>query len=116
MYLLHEGTPLADSTEVADSILAQAVGLRLRTRFPRGHAVVFPFDRVGLRAVDMLLVRFPIDVLWLVDERVHRKRRLRPWIGVGIARADTVIELPAGVGDAVAEGDELRLVDEPPGE
>ena len=103
------GETLADEVEVADSLLAKMTGLRFRRSFPEGRALVFPFDSVGRRDVDMLFVPFPIDVLWLVGERVERVETLRPWIGVGITRADTVIELPAGRAAGVSEGDAVRV-------
>jgi uncharacterized membrane protein (UPF0127 family) len=57
----------------------------------------------------MLFVPFPIDVLWLVEGRVERVSTLRSWFGVGIARGDTLIELPAGVASGVSEGDRIRV-------
>ena len=100
---------LASTVEVADSRLAKARGLRFRREIPEDHALVFPFSRVGRRDIDMLFVPFPIDVLWLVDGRVERTKRLRPWIGFGLSRADTVVELPAGVADGVEDGDRVRV-------
>jgi len=104
-----EGEVLAGEVEVADSLLAKMRGLRFRRSFPEGHALVFPFDAAGRRDVDMLFVPFPIDVLWLVEGRVERVETLRPWIGLGIARADTLVELPAGVASDVSEGDTIRI-------
>ena len=106
-----EGTVLASSVETADSLREKVVGLRFRRGVPEDHALVFRFARVRRRDVDMLFVPFPIDVLWIVDDRVERTSRLRAWLGVGIARADTIIELPAGAADGVAPGDRVRIVD-----
>ncbi|MFB6296044.1 MAG: DUF192 domain-containing protein [Halobacteriales archaeon] len=102
---------LAEEVEVADTLLAKVKGLRFRRSFPEGHALVFPFDAAGRRDVDMLFVPFPIDVLWLVGEQVERVETLRPWIGFGITRADTLVELPAGTADGVSEGDTVRIED-----
>lgn len=117
MRVVHEregGEPdavLATEVETADSLLATFRGLRFRRSFPEGHALVFPFDSARRCDVDMLFVPFPIDVLWLLDGRVERVETLRPWIGVGIARADTLVELPAGTVSAVSEGDTVRVED-----
>jgi uncharacterized membrane protein (UPF0127 family) len=84
---------LATRVETAEGLLAKMRGLRFRRSLPEGFALVFPFDRAGRRDVDMLFVPFAIDVLWLVDGRVERTERLRPWVGFAIARADTLVEL-----------------------
>jgi len=106
-----ERATLATGVEVADSLLAKLRGLRFRREIPDDHALVFPFDGPGRRDVDMLFVRFPIDVLWLVDGCVERASTLRPWIGFGIQRADTLVELPAGAADGVSAGDRVRVGD-----
>jgi len=103
------GEVLAEEVEVADSLLAKMKGLRFRRSLPEGQALVFPFDAAGRRDVDTLFVPFPIDVLWLVGERVERVETLRPWAGLGITRADTLVELPAGATADVAEGDTVRV-------
>jgi uncharacterized membrane protein (UPF0127 family) len=102
-----EPTDLATDVEVADSVLARARGLMFRRSVPEDYALVFPFDRVRRRGLHMVFVPFPIDAVWLVDGEVTATARLRPWIGHGAARADTVIELPAGAAAAVEPGDEV---------
>jgi hypothetical protein len=57
----------------------------------------------------MLATPDPLDVVWSLDGEVRKVKRLRPWVGVGIGRADQVVELPAGVGAAVEVGDELAI-------
>ena len=74
-------------------------------------ALVFQFDSPAKRDVHMLFVPFAIDALWLVDNEVVAKKRLKPWIGLGRAAADTLIELPAGAAEAVAVGDRVALVE-----
>ncbi len=104
-----EPRPLATDIEFADSLLAQTRGLMFRSpsSFSAGSALVFPFDQAKPRDVHMLFVRFPIDVIWLVDEEVRRIEQLEPWTGFARERADTIIELPAGAADAVAAGDRV---------
>jgi len=102
-------TVLATDVQVADTFGAKFRGLRFRSSLPEGFALVFPFESVGRRDIDMLFVRTPIDVLWLVDERVERVETLRPWIGFGLAKADCVIELPPGVAADISAGDRVVL-------
>ena len=111
VHLTGDGTEsvLATSAEVAESLPAKMLGLRFRRSLHDGDALVFPFDGVGRRDVDMLFVPIPLDVLWLVDDRVERVETLRPWLGIGIERADTLVELPAGTASEVAEGDVVRI-------
>lgn len=109
--LADDGRVLATEVETADSFLAKARGLMFRRSVPEGYALVFPFDGVGRRDLHMVFVPFAIDALWLADGEVTRRKRLRAWLGAGIARADTVIELPAGAADGVEPGDRVELVE-----
>ena len=107
-------TVLATEVTVADNFLSQLRGLRFRSSLPDGFALVFPFGGIDRRDIDMLFVRTPIDVLWVVEERVERVETLNPWLGFGLAKADSVIELPPGVAEDVSTGD--RVVIESDGE
>lgn len=119
MRLVHRSGPpgdresrlLADDVDVARSTLEQARGLMFRRSVSDGYALVFPFDAAESRWLHMLFVPFSIDALWLVDGEVTAKQRLAPFVGLGRGRADTIVELPAGAADAVAVGDEVRLVE-----
>lgn len=102
-------TVLATDVSIADGFGAKVRGLRFRSSLPDDFALVFTFDGVGYRDIDMLFVRTPIDVLWLIDEEVTRVETLRPWVGFGLTRADTVIELPPGTAGAVSVGDRVFL-------
>lgn len=109
MCVIHEGRELASSVEVADSIPTRARGLMFKRSIPDDYALVFMFDRAATRSVHMVFVRFPIDVLWVVDDVVERAAQLSPWVGFARARADTIIELPAGACSAVAPGDTVQV-------
>jgi hypothetical protein len=100
---------LATDVRVADSVLSKARGLMFRRSFPEGAALVFPFAAEAPRTLHMVCVPFPIDAVWLRGERVERVARLSAWTGLGRARADAVIELPAGAADGVRAGDELGV-------
>jgi uncharacterized membrane protein (UPF0127 family) len=100
---------LATEVTVADSFFARARGLMFRRSFPDDAALVFPFSGVATRSLHMVAVPFDIDAVWLRGERVERVERLSAWTGLAWARADTVIELPAGAADGVSEGDTVRV-------
>lgn len=100
---------LATDVELADSFGTQLKGLMFRDELPDDFAMVFDFDRPGFRSIHMLFVRVPLDVLWLRDEEVIQQKTLSPWRGFGLARADQVIELPAGAVEDVAAGDVVRV-------
>lgn len=111
MRVVHEATGDVLATEVAivESLLATFRGLRFRRSLPADHALVFDFDAAGRRDVDMLFVPFSIDVVWLVEGRVERVDTLRAWFDLAVARADTLIELPAGAAAAVSRDDVVRI-------
>lgn len=104
-----EGTPspLATDVDVAEGPLARGRGLMFRRSVPEDYALVFEFGRVGRRTLHMVFVPFDIDALWLRDGEVQQVSRLSAWTGVGSARADTVIELPAGAAEPVTPGDRV---------
>ena len=104
-------TVLASDIDVARSTLEQGRGLMFRRSVPDDYALVFPFAEADTQWLHMLFVPFAIDALWLVDGEVTTRKRLAPFVGLGRGRADTVVELPAGAADAVAVGDEVRLVE-----
>lgn len=103
------GRTLATTVEVADSVGAQLKGLMFREALPEDYALLFEFGRPGFRSIHMLFVRVPLDVLWLRDGEVRQRKTLAPWTGVGLARADAVVELPAGAADGVEVGDRVVL-------
>ncbi|MFB6311738.1 MAG: DUF192 domain-containing protein [Salinirussus sp.] len=103
-----EGRILANQVEVADTVLAKLRGLAFRD-VPDDFALVFEFGSPGYRSIHMLFVRESLDVIWLYDGAVRKRQTLAPWTGFGIARADRVIELPAGAATGVDPGDEVRI-------
>lgn len=101
---------LATDVDVADSTFARARGLMFRPSIPDEYALWFPFDRAGSRTLHMLFVPFSIDAIWLVDGTVTEVKRLVPFVGLGRARADAVVELPAGAAADVEVDDRIALV------
>ncbi|MDX1744923.1 MAG: DUF192 domain-containing protein, partial [Halobacteriales archaeon] len=102
-------TVLAPDATIAESFLAKARGLMFRDSVPPGGGLIFPFDHPVNRTVHMFFVRFPIDVVFLVRGRVQRVETLAPWLGFARARADTIIELPAGQASDVERGDPVMI-------
>lgn len=110
-----ESRVLASEVERATSTLEQARGLMFRASLPADFALVMDVGGGGLlggpsrQVVHMLFMRVSIDVLWLVDDEVRKKATLSPWTGIGVGRADRIIELPAGGAESVQVGDTVRL-------
>lgn len=98
---------LAERVERADSWFAKGRGLMFRRSIPDDYALVFGFDDIATRRLHMVCVPFPIDAVWLREGRVEQTKRLSAWTGHGAARADTVIEFPAGATTGIEVGDPL---------
>lgn len=112
--LVHEpvdgdARPLATEVETADGVLGKARGLMFRPSIPDEYALVFNYGEPRRRGLHMLFVPFPVDAVWLVDGEVTATARLRPWVGRGAGRADTVLELAAGGADGVEPGDAVWI-------
>ena len=111
---------LATSVDIADSALSQARGLMFRSSIADEYALVMEVGSGGLlfsgpsrQVVHMLFVRFPIDVIWLVDDEVTRVERIHPWRSIALAKADRILELPAGAADGVSAGDTVVVENVP---
>ena len=102
---------LATDLEVAETLWSRTLGLMFRRSIPDDYGLVFRFDSAKTRDLHMLCVPFSIDAVWIVDGEVTAVKRLRPWIGLGRARADMIVELPAGAADGVEPGDSIEVVD-----
>ena len=111
---------LATTVEVADSALSQARGLMFRSSIPDEYALVMEvggglllFGGPSRQLVHMLFVRFSIDAVWLVGNEVTRVERMHPWRSVAMAKADRILELPAGTAADVEAGDTVLVEDDP---
>jgi uncharacterized membrane protein (UPF0127 family) len=98
---------VAGTVERADSWFAKGRGLMFRRAIPSDYALVLEFDREARRRLHMVCVPFPIDAVWLRTGVVERTQYLKAWTGRGAARADTVIEFPAGMTEGIEVGDRL---------
>lgn len=102
---------LATDLEFAETFGARTRGLMFRRSIPDDYGLVFRFDSAKKRDLHMLFVPFSIDAIWTVEGRVTSVKRLGSWTGLGRARADTIVELPAGAADGVQPGDFVTVVD-----
>lgn len=107
----NDGDPmiLAEKVERAEGFIAKGIGLMGRSPLEPGDALVFPFSETGPRHVHTMFVRAPIDVLWVERECVETIETMDPWSLGRRARADTIIELPAGQAREVSPGDRVTL-------
>jgi uncharacterized membrane protein (UPF0127 family) len=107
---------LTDDVEVADSTLSQMRGLMFRSDIPGALVMEVGggFSLTGgppRQFVHMLFVREPLDVIWLADDKVQKVARMHPWRSVGMAKADRILELPAGDAESVNVGDTVEVLD-----
>jgi len=62
-------------------------------RYPEaGERIVMEFDAVDHRMIHMMFVRRPLTVEWWGGDELQQRKELRPWIGVGRAPADRIVE------------------------
>jgi uncharacterized membrane protein (UPF0127 family) len=107
---------LTDDVEIADSTLSQMRGLMFRSEIPGALVMEVGggFSLTGgppRQFVHMLFVREPLDVIWLADDEVQKVARMHPWRSVGMAKADRILELPAGEAEGVSVGDTVQVLD-----
>jgi len=84
-------TDEADDDVVLRSPLDKARGIIGRYPEP-DESIVMEFEDVEPRLIHMMFVRRPLVVEWWVGNELQQRKELRPWIGVGRAPADRVIE------------------------
>ena len=101
-----DGQPVCRA-RVAKSFAARFRGLMGAAALPAGQGVLFP----RTSSVHTHFMRFPIDVVFLDDERriVAIRPTLRPWRMASAKGARSVLELAAGECErlGLAEGDVL---------
>jgi uncharacterized protein len=97
-----DGTVVASSVEMADTLFREVTGVMFRRRLEPGFALIFDLGREmrANAAIHMVFVFVSIDVIYLDSSRtiVDIKRNLRPFIGLAIPKkaARYAIEMPAG--------------------
>jgi len=99
---LPSGTVLQVEVMVKDE--DRAMGLMFRPSLPRDRGMLFVFERPDFHGIWMKNCRFPIDILWLDEERkiVHVAEAVPPCkaepcpVYNPLRRAAYVVELNAG--------------------
>ena len=99
MILKSDGKAIASDVEFAKSLVSQTRGLMFRKKISDDYALVFVLAKPRLISIHMLFVRFPIDVLFLDEnKRIVKTARLRPWTGLASSseKIKYMIEMPEG--------------------
>jgi len=99
MILKSTGKTIATDVGFAKGVLSQLKGLMFKKSIPDNYALVFVLAKSRVVSIHMLFVRFPIDVLFLDEnKRIVKTAQLRPWTGRASSteRVKYIIEIPAG--------------------
>lgn len=91
--------------EIADTVHARERGLSGRPALPKGHGMLFVFDKSGIYPFWMREMKFPLDIVWINHGIVQELVRLDPPAHATLApewhipthAADRVLELNVGV-------------------
>jgi len=105
-----KNTIIAETTEVADSVLSRLKGLLGRKDLPKGQGLVI----TDCRSIHMLFMRFAIDVVFVNKDNavIGLVKNIKPFcFSPYFLRTAFCIELPAGTIDATstALGDHILL-------
>lgn len=98
MVLKYNGTPVANEISYTKNIFSQMLGLMLHKSIPGDFALIFVLKRPGTVGVHMLFMLFPIDVIFLdEDKKILGTATLKPWIGhKRMKRVKYIIEMNQG--------------------
>jgi uncharacterized protein len=103
---------------LADSFLKRAIGLSFEKSLPENEGMLFVFPHPRQPAFWNLIMRFPIDVVWISDNRVIDIARNIPAVSGGIkvltppVEIDYALEIPAGLADklGVVVGNAVKII------
>ncbi|MFZ2412091.1 MAG: DUF192 domain-containing protein [Candidatus Methanoperedens sp.] len=96
--LKYNGVEIAKNIEFARTKLCQMAGLMFRKDIPSDFSMIFILKKQSYVNVHMFFMRFPIDVIFLDEEKkVSGFSRLNPWTGYKAMKdIKYVIEMKAG--------------------
>lgn len=115
MDILHNNVILADKVKRYTDIFSKSKGLRFAKPLRKGQAIILESAKESTMetTLDMFFVFFPIDVLWLNQEKevVDIKRDVKPFTPIIIPRkpAKYVIELRKNTTKNIKIGDKIRF-------
>ncbi|MBP1907903.1 DUF192 domain-containing protein [Methanolobus bombayensis] len=82
MILKSNGKEVATDVDFACSMIKQVRGLMFSRRIPDNYALVFVMKKSQRVSLHMLFVNYPIDVIFLDDEKkVIKVSSMKAWIG-----------------------------------
>ena len=99
--LKYNGIEIAKNVEFARTTLSQSLGLMFRKNIPPGYSMIFILKKPSAVNVHMLFVFFPIDVIFLDEnKKIKGFSRLKPWVGYkAMEDIKYVLEMKAGTID-----------------
>ncbi|MCS3923482.1 DUF192 domain-containing protein [Methanosalsum natronophilum] len=98
MILKANGNCVSSHVEIADTLYKQIKGLMFRKNIDNDYALLFILEKEKFSSVHMLFVNFPIDVLFLDEnKKILNISSIRPWIGFSYSsKTKYIIEMKAG--------------------
>ncbi|MDG6243039.1 MAG: DUF192 domain-containing protein [Methanolobus sp.] len=114
MILITNGKEVATDIDFACSLFEQVKGLMFSRKIADNYALIFVMKRAQRVSLHMLFVNYPIDVIFLDEnKRVIKTSSMRPWIGTCTCagKVKYVIETSHGKSKAmgIKEGDGFKF-------
>ncbi|VVB86440.1 putative ACR [uncultured archaeon] len=73
---------IAKNIEICRTLTSQTLGLMFRSQIPDNYAMIFVMKKPSSAGIHMLFMRFPIDVIFLDEEKtIIGLAHLKPWTG-----------------------------------
>jgi uncharacterized membrane protein (UPF0127 family) len=96
--LKYNGAEIARNIEFTRTTFSQVMGLMFRKSMPHDYSMIFILKKPSQVSIHMLFVFFPIDVIFLNEEKkIMGLSRLRPWVGYkAMEDIKYIIEMRAG--------------------
>lgn len=96
--LKYNGVEIAKNIDFARTMFRQALGLMFRKYIPYDYSMIFILKKQSHVSIHMLFVFFPIDVIFLNEEKkIIALSPLRPWVGYkAMEDIKYIIEMKAG--------------------
>jgi uncharacterized membrane protein (UPF0127 family) len=80
--LKYNGAMIARNIEFTRTMFSQVMGLMFRKSISYNYSMIFILKKPSHVGIHMLFVFFPIDVIFLNEEKkIMGLSRLRPWVG-----------------------------------